>query len=69
MRHVAGHEQGATASDEGWLDDIARPVRPAPAVVPAHHFPPINSPMMPLGPILSGMMPSLVAQRASQACK
>ena len=35
MRHIAGHEQGATASHEGWLDDIARPMRPAPAVVPA----------------------------------
>ena len=34
MRHVAGHEQGTTASYEGWLDDIARPMRPAPAVVP-----------------------------------
>ena len=35
MRHIAGHEQGATASYEGWLDDIARPMRPAPAVVSA----------------------------------
>ena len=35
MRHVAGHEQGATASHQGWLDDIVRSVRPAPAVVPA----------------------------------
>ncbi len=35
MRHVAGHEQGATAGHEGWLDNIARSVRPAPAVVSA----------------------------------
>ncbi len=35
MRHVAGHEQGATAGYEGWLDNITRSVRPAPAVVPA----------------------------------
>ncbi len=35
MRHVAGHEQGATAGHQSWLDNIARPVRPAPAVVPA----------------------------------
>ena len=35
MRHVASHEQGTTACYQGWLDDIARSVRPAPAVVPA----------------------------------